>query len=106
MTWINPLDKLPQIRQDYANHICYGGFMGLALIIIGFNPLCALLISLLVSGAKKVVDYYKETESFKMCFVKTFVTVFFPFVFFLNALPDGSLLNTNLIAKIAHSSHI
>ena len=25
MPFINPLDRVPQIPQDWANHICYGG---------------------------------------------------------------------------------
>jgi hypothetical protein len=83
MTWINPLDRLPQIRSDYANHIAYGGFTGYGFLFLGFSPLNALLISLTISATKKIVDYWKENESFAMCFAKTVVTVIFPFAAYL-----------------------
>lgn len=79
MTWINPLDRLPQIPQDWANHIAYGGISGVALIILGLSSLQALLIMLIVSATKKIVDYFKEFESWKVCLGKTFITVIWPF---------------------------
>ena len=28
--WINPLDRVPQVPVDYANHLIYGGALGAA----------------------------------------------------------------------------
>ena len=86
MPWINPLDRLPQIRQDYANHIFYGGLTGMIMLFIGFSPLNSLLIALAESAIKKIVDYFKEFEDLKMCVAKTFVTVFFPFFYYVHTL--------------------
>ena len=85
MSWVNPLDRLPQIPQDYANHICYGGVLGLALMLCGLTSLQSMLIVLAVSASKKIVDFFKESETLGMCFAKTFVTAFFPFAFFVSS---------------------
>jgi len=74
MTWVNPLDRLPQIPQDWANHICYGGALGLGLQVIGASSGTALAIVFAISAAKKVVDYFKEHETWKMCAGKTVVS--------------------------------
>jgi hypothetical protein len=70
--WINPLDKLPQVRQDYANHIIYGSF-AVILILLGLHPMWATLALVGANGAKKIVDYFKENESLSMCIAKTLV---------------------------------
>jgi hypothetical protein len=84
MTWINPLDKLPQIRQDYANHIIYGGLMGFTFLLLGIDADIALLISFIISVLKKIVDYFKEGEGIGICVAKTFVTVLFPLLFYIH----------------------
>jgi hypothetical protein len=86
MAWINPLDKIPQLPVDCANHIFYGGVTGLICLFIGFSPLNALLIAFAESAIKKTVDYFKEAESLRMCITKAFVTVFFPFAFYVYTL--------------------
>jgi hypothetical protein len=73
MAWINPLDRLPQIRQDYANHIAYGGLGSIPVALL-FNVYYALAFMFVISAVKKIVDYYKEMESWQMCVAKTFVS--------------------------------
>jgi len=72
MTWVNPLDKLPQVPQDYANHLIYGG-CAVPLIILGFTPIEATLIMTGANAAKKIVDYFKEAETLTMCIGKTLI---------------------------------
>ena len=98
MTWINPLDKVPQIPQDWANHISYGGIGTIALIaaqivvliILGapfskemvyLSTLHAALAMTIVSSGKKIVDFVKvgpPTESAKICICKAIVTLLWP----------------------------
>ena len=83
MTWTNPLDRLPQLRQDYANHVVYGGILGIGLHLVGLSPVAALAVTFVISAAKKIVDYYKESESVSMCVAKTFITCAWPASFLL-----------------------
>ena len=78
MPFVNPLDRVPQIRSDYANHIVYGGILGVGLHVVGLSPVAALGVTFVISAAKKIVDYYKESESLGMCVAKTFVTCIWP----------------------------
>lgn len=73
MPWVNPLDKVPQIPQDWANHIVYGGVAGTAMCLV-MPRVTALAIVFAVSAAKKVVDYFKENESAAMCIGKALVS--------------------------------
>jgi hypothetical protein len=100
MTWINPLDKLPQLRVDWANHLCWGTFTSLACLFCVFplmefiakhigltvpafdHLLFAFLISLATSLMKKTVDYFKAGESLGICVAKGFLTPLFPFAFY------------------------
>ena len=70
--WINPIDKLPQVPQDWANHIIYGG-SAVLLILVGMSPMWATIILLLAGLIKKTVDYFFEHESLSMCVGKTLV---------------------------------
>jgi len=75
MSWINPLDRVPQIPQDYANHFIYGQALFVAVLLAGFSVLVAGAVLLVVAAAKKIVDYHKEMEPLTMCVAKTIVTV-------------------------------
>ena len=84
MAWVNPLDRLPQIPVDWANHIAQGGIAGVALFmgskLVGY-PLTHLHVTLAilaVSSAKKAVDYVKEGESIQVCVGKAVVTALWP----------------------------
>jgi hypothetical protein len=72
MTWTNPLDRLPQVPQDYANHIIYGS-SAVVLIACGVPPSIATVALVAANAAKKVVDYFKEGESLSMCIGKSLV---------------------------------
>lgn len=93
--WINPLNRLPQIPVDYANHIAQGGLYSTLLTVWlalwlrdlrGYETHAAMqvasLVSLgmmsVVSVGKKVFDYFKEGESLRMCVLKAVVTVLWP----------------------------
>ena len=89
---MNALDRVPQIPQDYANHLIYGGALGaaaaLAAVALVQTPApTAWLIGAAVSGgvcgAKKVYDYIRAGESVAMCVGKTMVTAALPLCFFL-----------------------
>ncbi|MDR3414224.1 MAG: hypothetical protein P4L87_25230 [Formivibrio sp.] len=83
--WINPLDRVPQIPQDWANHISQGGLWSclvLAILAI-WLPVHeaaqhALIGMTIVAVGKKVVDYVKESEPAWMCVGKAIVTIFWP----------------------------
>ncbi len=85
MPWINPLDKVPQVPVDWANHIVYGGVAGLALLgaataLDAPDPAqCATLIVFAVAAAKKLVDFVKEGESPSVCIGKALITAAWPF---------------------------
>jgi hypothetical protein len=77
MSWINPLDRVPQIPRDWANHIIYGGALGLIVQLVGSSG-AALAVVFAISAAKKIVDYYKENETWQMCVGKTIVSCLWP----------------------------
>lgn len=84
MPWINPLDRVPQIPQDWANHIAYGGALGLV-TLAGLNvegvddaAAYAALAVLSIAATKKLVDYIKEGESAAVCIGKALVTAAWP----------------------------
>jgi len=82
---IDPIDKYAKniiLPRDYANHIVYGGVLGLVLLPF-LGSLYALITVFIISVAKKVFDYVEEHESLKMCVIKSFVTAFYPFAIYL-----------------------
>jgi len=78
MGWINPIDKLPQVPRDWANHVIYGGALGLLALAGGLNADDSALAVLGVAAAKKTVDYIREGESWKVCVGKALVTAAWP----------------------------
>ena len=92
MTWINPLDRGPQVPQDWANHIIQGGALGIVAALIAmkllphFDPWSiGTGMSFFVCAVKKVFDYFKEDESVQMCVGKTFITALWPATIWLFA---------------------
>jgi len=99
--WINPLDKVPQVPQDYANHFIYGALLSWFVVLLVAMVVPALPMTeawlagfgftLIVATAKKMVDYVKEQEPMSICLLKTVVTVLFPawvvVAFWLSMLP-------------------
>lgn len=77
MAWINPLDRVPQVPADWANHIVYGGVFGTLMSLV-MPHVAALAIVFAVSAAKKAVDYFKENETAAMCIGKTLVSCAWP----------------------------
>ena len=75
MTWTNPLDSVPQIPQDYANHYIYGQALFMAVLFATHNVVFAFAILSAVAAGKKIVDYYKEMEPLSMCVGKALVTI-------------------------------
>ena len=95
---MNALDRVPQVPQDYANHLIYGGVLGaavaLAAVALVQTPApTAWLIGTAASGgvcgAKKVYDYIKAGESVAMCVGKTMVTAALPACFYLGTFLRG-----------------
>jgi len=93
-TWVNPLDKVPQIPQDWANHLLYGAMLGaicaaayclLLHASLAHGWICGTAVAFVVTAGKKIVDYFMEMESISMCVGKTFVTALLPFCFYLNS---------------------
>jgi hypothetical protein len=93
--WTNPLDKVPQIPVDWANHLGQGGLGTVAMIVVQlavqhalgqaldvFRPtLYAALVMTAVSCGKKLLDFIKvgaPTESASVCIGKALVTVLWP----------------------------
>lgn len=76
--WTNPVDKLPQVPVDWANHVIYGGAIGLLTLLVIRSSLWATVFVLLLGAAKKLVDYFKEKESVQMCVGKTLVGAVWP----------------------------
>lgn len=72
--WINPLDKLPQIRQDYANHVIYSAVGTLCILLLYPKPIVAVELLTFVGVVKKVVDYFREKEPWTMCVAKAVVS--------------------------------
>lgn len=101
MPWINPLDRVPQVPQDYGNHFIYGGLLSwfVVLLLSMINPhlsmttvwLWSFAVVLLVAAVKKVVDFWKEGETLTTCALKILVTVAVPLwvlvVWWLHQLP-------------------
>ena len=88
MAWINPLDKVPQFRQDWANHIVYGG-LGSILVMLALHPRLGVnvavkygfLLMLALAALKKIVDFIRvgpPAESAGVCLGKTIATVLWP----------------------------
>lgn len=88
MVWINPLDKVPQVRSDWANHIVYGG-LGSILVMLALHarlgtPIAVkygFLFMLALAALKKTVDFIRvgpPTESALICLGKTIATVLWP----------------------------
>lgn len=95
MTWTNPIDRMPQIPQDWANHIAQGGLWVVAAVAIAlaagllfsfdvttesvrFAVFFFSAVMAAVSVLKKVVDYFKENETWQMCVGKALVTILWP----------------------------
>ena len=83
---IDLIDKYSQriiIREDYANHIIWGGALGLLLaVVVGY--FMALLIVLIVALLKKIYDYVAMREPFSMLIGKTVSTAIYPFLFYIS----------------------
>ena len=91
MSFINPLDQVPPVPQDWANHVIYGGVLGL-LCYAAFRAvqlpeatLAATVCVLVVASLKKAVDFAEEGESAAMCVGKALVTANWPASFLLFA---------------------
>ena len=78
----NPLDRLPQVPQDWANHVIYGGVLGMACLPFMPKPV-AFDVVLAISAAKKVVDYFYEHETVQMCVGKALVSAVWPLTLWL-----------------------
>lgn len=87
MAWINPLDKLPQIRVDWANHIAQGGLGACVIVLAAVGPfqlswhqgaLIAFGAMSTISVTKKVADYLLEHEPWYVCVGKALVTLLWP----------------------------
>jgi hypothetical protein len=76
--WTDPIDDIPQVPADWANHIIYGGLIGVALLLAHLSPLIAVCIVLVLGAIKKTVDFIKEDETFIVCLGKTWVGALFP----------------------------
>ena len=86
---VDEADHIPQLPQSWANHVFYGGVMGLALLVlmamvpesvvdIYHNDLWALLAVFVVAAIKKVLDHYNEKESWAVCAGKVVFTCLWP----------------------------
>lgn len=87
MAWVNPLDKVPQVPVDWANHIVQGGAATcvLAGLMIASGKLSvvhsvdvAAVLMLALSVVKKAADFFKEHEGIGVCVGKALVTVVWP----------------------------
>lgn len=83
----DPLDKIPQLRQDWSNHVVYGGLAGVSAaatlhVLFGADLPDALRFAFytvaLVSAGKKLYDYFAEHEPWYVCVGKAIVTVLWP----------------------------
>lgn len=89
MAIIDPLDRVPKVPQDWANHVVYGGALGLVCVgifrCIGLpEPGAAGVLSVLIVAAfKKGFDFAEEGESALTCIGKTVVTAIWPATFLL-----------------------
>src|SRR5690349_9012897 len=88
MTRTNPLDRVPQIRSDYANHVVYGGLGALAFglaawrVLPAVTPHEAALVGFAVMGVtaavKKLVNFFMEGETWYECVGKVLATIAWP----------------------------
>lgn len=82
--FVNPLDRVPQVPVDWANHVVYGGALGLVVLAVlevahASDPAgSATAVVFAVAAAKKLVDYLREGESVEVCIGKAFVTAVWP----------------------------
>ena len=84
------LDSVPQVPQDYANHLIYGGALGAAVALAAHAaglpmPLAWLSATGAVfslCGVKKIEDYFVQHETLQMCLGKTIVTALLPALFY------------------------
>jgi hypothetical protein len=74
----DPLDRLPQIPQDWANHVVYGGALGIAAQFAGLGAWGAAGAVLTVAALKKAWDWHYEGESIAVCVGKAIATVAWP----------------------------
>lgn len=88
------LDTVPQVRQDWANHVVYGGILGIFVLCVlaAISPrivdvyhadLWSLLAVFLVATAKKAFDYAYRGESLTVCVGKQLVTCVWPLSIYL-----------------------
>jgi hypothetical protein len=84
MAWIDPLDRLPPVPQDWGSHVVYGGALG---IVVGIaaraveipDPMAfGALVALIVGAIKKGFDFALEGESLEVCVGKTIATALWP----------------------------
>lgn len=84
MSWIDPLDRLPPVPQDWGSHVVYGGALGLIVGVAASalaipEPLAfGALVTFAVAAIKKGFDFALEGESFEVCLGKTLATVAWP----------------------------
>jgi hypothetical protein len=78
--WTNPLDKVPQVPQDWANHVIYGAALGFLLLALTLTPVEAVGAVLVVASTKKAADYFKAGQSIEICVGKTIATVAIPVI--------------------------
>jgi hypothetical protein len=76
---MNPLDKIPQFRVDWANHLLWCWLVFTALVVVGMPTESATLLCLLVSVYKKLVDYIEYHESAGICIAKGLLTPLIPY---------------------------
>ena len=84
MAFVNPLDKVPQVPQAWANHIIWGAVLGAAFAFmadsadipdpLAFGAAAALIIAII----KKSVDFIETDESAAECIGKAVVTAIWP----------------------------
>lgn len=74
MAWTNPLDKIPQIPQDYANHMLWSAFGWLILVVLSVNPNLSLTLMIALGIGKKIVDFTMEGESLSICIKKSVIS--------------------------------
>lgn len=85
----DPLDLVPQVPADWANHIVYGGLAGVIFwgafraLDVPFPEACATEAVLAVAGAKKLWDYLHEGQSSAVCVCTAVVTAIWPASFAL-----------------------
>jgi hypothetical protein len=86
---IDRLDQVPQVPADYANHVIYGGALGLVcwgaatVLDLPAPALTSTAAVLAVAAIKKTFDYFNESESLAMCVGKAIVTAVWPATFVL-----------------------